>query len=108
MIILPSYMGIVMTHYKDPYKPTSIMESKKGFFGGSHFHQLYPKNSNQPHLHIQLWYFPMFSRMFFKYFSFQVFQPYFFSKIASSFQGGMFACRMASATLIAAVIFVTW
>ena len=23
-------------------------------------------------------------------------------------QGGMFACRMASATLIAAVIFVTW
>ena len=31
--ILPSYMGIIMNHYKDPYKPTRIsMESNKGFF----------------------------------------------------------------------------
>ena len=29
---LPSYMGIIMNHDKDPYKPTSIMESKGVFF----------------------------------------------------------------------------
>ncbi len=28
---LPSYMGIIMNHDKDPYKPTSIMESKSFF-----------------------------------------------------------------------------
>ena len=28
-------MGIIISHYKDPYQPTSIMESKKGFFRGS-------------------------------------------------------------------------
>ena len=30
--IQPSYIGIIINHYKDPYKPTSIMESNKGFF----------------------------------------------------------------------------
>ena len=29
--ILPSYIGIVINHYKDPYKPTSIMESRSFF-----------------------------------------------------------------------------
>ena len=29
------YIGIIIDHYKDPYKPTSIMESKKCFFRGS-------------------------------------------------------------------------
>ena len=33
-IILPSYMGIIISHYKDPYKPTSIMDSNKFFFLG--------------------------------------------------------------------------
>ena len=36
-IILPSYIGITINHYKDPYQPTSIMESNKGFFRGSFF-----------------------------------------------------------------------
>ena len=31
-IILPSYMGIAISQYKDPYKPTSIMESRRVFF----------------------------------------------------------------------------
>ena len=26
---------IIINHYKDPYKPTSIIESNKGFFHGS-------------------------------------------------------------------------
>ena len=30
-IILPSYIGIIINHFKDPYKPTSIMESNKFF-----------------------------------------------------------------------------
>ena len=30
--ILPSYIGIIISHYKDPYEPTSIMESKRFFF----------------------------------------------------------------------------
>ena len=29
---LPSYMGIIINHYKDPYQPTSIMESRRVFF----------------------------------------------------------------------------
>ena len=29
------YIGIIVNQYKDPYKPTSIMESSKGFFRGS-------------------------------------------------------------------------
>ena len=29
--ILPSYVGIVINHYKDPYEPTSIMESRRVF-----------------------------------------------------------------------------
>ena len=33
--ILPSYMGIIINHCKDPYEPTSMMESKKDFFHGS-------------------------------------------------------------------------
>ena len=28
-------IGIIINHYKDPYQPTSIMESNKGFFRGS-------------------------------------------------------------------------
>ena len=34
--LLPSYMGVLISQYKDPYQPTSIMESSKGFFRGSH------------------------------------------------------------------------
>ena len=30
--ILPIYIRIIINHYKDPYKPTSIMESNKFFF----------------------------------------------------------------------------
>ena len=29
-------LGIIINHYKDPYYTTSIMESHKGFFRGSH------------------------------------------------------------------------
>ena len=29
--ILPKYMGIITSHYKDPYQPTSRMECHKGF-----------------------------------------------------------------------------
>ena len=29
--ILPSYIGIIIRHYKDPYQPTSIMECQQGF-----------------------------------------------------------------------------
>ena len=40
--ILPNYIyiyiGIILSHYKDPYKPTSIMESNKVFFRGSPKH----------------------------------------------------------------------
>ena len=32
--MLPRYMGVIISHCKDPYKPTSIMESKKGFLRG--------------------------------------------------------------------------
>ena len=28
-------MGIIISQYKDPYKPTSIMESNKGYFRSS-------------------------------------------------------------------------
>lgn len=31
-IILPSYTGIFINRYKDPYKPTRILESKSVFF----------------------------------------------------------------------------
>ena len=31
-IILPNYMGILKGQYKDPYKSTSIMESRRVFF----------------------------------------------------------------------------
>ena len=34
-IILPSYMGIIISQYKDPYKPTSIMENRRVFFVSS-------------------------------------------------------------------------
>ena len=34
-IILPSYVGIIINHYKDPYEPISIVESKAGFFRDS-------------------------------------------------------------------------
>ena len=30
--ILPNYIGILISQYKDPYKPTSIMESRRVFF----------------------------------------------------------------------------
>ena len=29
---LPSYVGIIINHYKDPYWPSSIMESRRVFF----------------------------------------------------------------------------
>ena len=29
--ILPSYVGIIISHYKDPYEPISRMECHKGF-----------------------------------------------------------------------------
>ena len=31
-IVLPNYIGIIINRCKDPYKPTSRMESSKGFF----------------------------------------------------------------------------
>ena len=34
-IILPNYMGILKGQYKDPYKPTSIMENRRVFFRSS-------------------------------------------------------------------------
>ena len=42
---LPSYIGIIISHYKDPYQPTSRMECQQGFercsfadgFGGEMF-----------------------------------------------------------------------
>ena len=30
--ILPSYIAIIIYHYANPYKPTSIMESRRVFF----------------------------------------------------------------------------
>ena len=30
--ILPNYMGIIISQYKDPYETTSTMESKRFFF----------------------------------------------------------------------------
>ena len=30
-IILPRYIGIIISQYKDPYRPTSIMECQQGF-----------------------------------------------------------------------------
>ena len=38
MTILPSYIGIIIGHYKDPHLPTSIMHMKchKGFDHCSH------------------------------------------------------------------------
>ncbi len=32
---LPSYIGIILSHYKDPYQPTSIVECQQGFERGS-------------------------------------------------------------------------
>ena len=29
--ILPSYIGVIISQYKDPYKPISLMEGNKGF-----------------------------------------------------------------------------
>ena len=34
-MILPNYIGIIINHYKDPYEPTSVMESSRGFLRGS-------------------------------------------------------------------------
>ena len=34
-IIPPNYIGNIRSHYVNPYKPTSMMESNKGFFRGS-------------------------------------------------------------------------
>ena len=39
----------MINHYKDPYEPTSIMESSKGFFRGSNdvpFQELVSLSSN--------------------------------------------------------------
>ena len=30
-VLVPGFMGIVKSHYKDPYEPTSTMERKKAF-----------------------------------------------------------------------------
>ena len=48
MIILPSYIGIIINHYKDPYKPSSIMESRRVFFFIS------PLSITTPHSKIKL------------------------------------------------------
>ena len=38
MTSYPGCIGIILlNHYHDPYEPTSIMESNKGFFRGSVF-----------------------------------------------------------------------
>ena len=31
-MILPSYVGIILNHYKDLYKPISVTESNEDFF----------------------------------------------------------------------------
>ena len=31
VVVLPSYIGIIISHYKDPYQPTTMMECQKGF-----------------------------------------------------------------------------
>ncbi len=33
--MLPSYVGIIVKHYRDPYSTTSIMESKRVFRGSN-------------------------------------------------------------------------
>ncbi len=33
---LPSYIGIIISHYKDPYQPTSIMECQQGLVHVAH------------------------------------------------------------------------
>ena len=40
--ILPNYIGIIISHHKDPYKPTSIMESNKFFFSWLICFNLFP------------------------------------------------------------------
>ena len=37
-IILPSYIEIIMNHEKDPYQPSSIMESRFGFLFVTHMY----------------------------------------------------------------------
>ena len=39
---LPSYVWIIVNHYKHPYKTTSIMKSKRVFFRGSNTTTLIP------------------------------------------------------------------
>ena len=50
-IILPSYMGIIISHYKDPYSTTSIMESKRVFFM-AHVWLLPPKTLPKKTFHL--------------------------------------------------------
>ena len=41
-IILPKYMGIIISQYKDPYKPNSIVECPSGFERCSHVDNAVP------------------------------------------------------------------
>ena len=36
-IILPSYIGPILSHYKDAYEPITIIECHKGFRTFAHF-----------------------------------------------------------------------
>ena len=48
---LPSYIGIILSHYKDPYQPTSIMECQQGFeccSFGEYFYFFQPPNNANP------------------------------------------------------------
>ena len=48
LIVLPSYMVIVINHYKDPYQPTTIMECQQGFERCSHL-KWKEENANTSH-----------------------------------------------------------
>ena len=51
--ILASHIGIIIiSHYKDPYEPTSIMERNKDFFHGSNMFGIFtPKlGEDEPNL----------------------------------------------------------
>ena len=48
IIKLPSYIEIIISHYKGPYKPSIVMESNKGFFSWLIWgHMFFPSTEKQ-------------------------------------------------------------
>ena len=47
-LLLPNYMGILISQYKDPYKPTRIQWESRRVFLRSSFVEIY--HSNQPNV----------------------------------------------------------